>query len=769
MPEDAEPDGPAPRRVARLTARLLVTLRWWVILFWAVACLGSVFLLPSLSESQGSSDLKGLVPEGTPAVANELRSVELFGFPLMGRTVVVQRDPAGLSVFDQSRTAVNAIAANRGKYEGLTRIRGALPLTNEGMLFPGSREHGTTALTYLLFEADVPFWRQRRSAEAYAERSFGPRDSVVGVTGSVPARSEQGGIIRDALPWVELLTLTAIVLIVGVAFRSVVAPVVTLLTIGIAYVLTLRLSGGVAEIVGVSSPAELEPVIVALLLGVVTDYVVFYLSALRSELRRGADRLDAARSATVRFGPIVLVAGLAVAAGTGALLVAESVFFRALGPALVFTVLMSLLVAVTLVPALMAVLGRWAFWPSRPGARSRSATGRRPSRGVAALGALTRHRTWAAVLVAGVVCTLSVAALPLTGLNLGVSFVGSLPADNGVREAATAARTGFAPGILSPTTVLVEGTDLNRQRSSLASFGASLEAQPGVAGVLSPGNLPRRLESGVLLTDDGRAARFMVVLDDPALGANAIDSVDAIQERLPQLLASSGLRASSAGLAGDSAAAAFIVAQTEDDLLRIAVAALLANLLMLIVFLRAVVAAVCLLVGTMLSLGASLGLTMLVFGRLDPGAGLTFYVPFAVAVLLLAFGSDYNIFAVGNIWESSRHRPLSEAIVQAMPGTVSAILAAGLALAASFGLLAVVPLEPFRQLAFAMGVGIMLDVLVVRALLMPAILVVAGPWSAWPSKRLFRSESRDSRVPRERRRQPDRCDERPVDKPPPVP
>lgn len=733
-----------PGRVARISAELLVKLRWWVIGFWALACLGSVFLLPTLSEKHGASDLKGLVPEGTPAVANELRSVELFGFPMLGRTVVVQRDPEALSVYDQSRTVVNAVAVNTQKYQGLKLIRGALPITNAGGIFPSSREEDTTALTYLLFEPDVPFWRQRRAAENYIERSFGARDNVVGVTGSVPARAEQGGIIKDALPRVELFTLTAIFIIVGVAFRSLVAPVVALLTAGVAFVLTLRLSGGFAELVGVSSPAELEPVIVALLLGVVTDYVVFYLSALRVEVRRtGGDRLEAARSAAMRFGHIVLVAGLAVAAGTGALLFAHSVFFRALGPALVFTVLMSLVVAVTLVPALMAVLGKWAFWPTRPHlplAPQRPAGERRPSRRVAALRRLTRSRRTAAVVLAGVVGTLAVAALPLAGLNLGVSFVGSLPADSGVREAANAARAGFAPGILSPTTVLVEGDRLDEKRPSLARFGDLLEAQPGVAGVLSPGNQPRRVESGLLLTDDGGAARYLMVLDDPALGANAIDTVNHLQERLPAILESSGLGGATAGLAGDSPAAAFIVAQTEDDLLRIAIAALLANFLMLIVFLRAMVAAVCLLIGTMLSLAASLGLTMLVFGHLDPGAGLTFYVPFAAAVLLLAFGSDYNIFAVGSIWEETRVRPLSDAIVHAMPGTVSAILAAGLALAASFGLLALVPLEPFRQLAFAMAVGIMLDVLIVRALFMPALLVVAGPWSAWPSKRLFEAE-----------------------------
>jgi RND superfamily putative drug exporter len=194
------------------------------------------------------------------------------------------------------------------------------------------------------------------------------------------------------------------------------------------------------------------------------------------------------------------------------------------------------------------------------------------------------------------------------------------------------------------------------------------------------------------------------------------------------------------GLAGDSAAAAFIVDQTSGDLVRLGIAVLAANLLMLVLFLRAVVAAVYLLIGSILSLAASLGLTMLVFGQLDPGAGLTFYVPFAAAVLLVAFGSDYNIFAVGNIWEEARTRPLLEAIVKVMPDTVSAILTAGLALAASFGLLAVVPLVPFRQLAFVMFVGIMLDVLVVRALLMPALLILFGRISAWPSKRLAHVE-----------------------------
>jgi len=737
-----ESSGSDGRRWTRGAARLLVRARWFVIIFWVGAAFGAQFVLPSLSEQRGSGDLKGLVPEDAPPVVAEVRSVELFGFPLTGRTAVVQRDPEGLSVYDQARTGVAAAAVTREQYPGLRRLRGALPLTNGYGVFPAAHEQDTTAITYLLFGQDVSFGAQTRAANRYSQRFFGDRDSVVGVTGSVPARAEQGDLIREGLPRAEVLTLIAIVLIVGLSLRSIVAPILAVLTAAIAYVVTLRVSGGLAALLGVSAPTELEPVVVALLLGVVTDYAVFYLAALRTAFEHTSDRLQATQDATARFGPIVTVAGIAVAAGTGALIVADSLFFRALGPALVITVLSGLLVAVTLVPAIMAVLGRWCFWPGGH-ARKRGRAGSERKRWYPRLlRGVTRSRRRAAAVMAGCVVGLGVLALPLLSLNLGVSFVGSLPADSGVRQAADSARAGFADGILSPTTVLVEGSGLGEQRGRLERLGSLIEAEPGVAGVLGPGDLSRRLEAGVLLADNGRAARFLVVLDDPALGATAIDSVAALQDRLDRLVVRAGVDATSIELSGDTAAAAYIVEQTTDDLVRIAAAALVANLLMLVVFLRAVVAAGYLLVGSVLSLGASLGLTILVFEQVDPGAGLAFYVPFAAAVLLLAFGSDYNIFAVGTIWDEARHRPLPDALAAAMPPAVVAISVAGLALAASFGLLAVVPLAPFRQLAFAMFVGIAIDVIVVRALLLPAMLTFFGPVSAWPSSRLAAGRGR---------------------------
>jgi len=120
-------------------------------------------------------------------------------------------------------------------------------------------------------------------------------------------------------------------------------------------------------------------------------------------------------------------------------------------------------------------------------------------------------------------------------------------------------------------------------------------------------------------------------------------------------------------------------------------------------------------------------------GRAD---GLVFYVPFAAAVLLVALGSDYNVFSVGYIWAEARHRPLPEALTVAVPRSTRAISAAGLALAVSFALVALIPLASFRQLAFALGVGVVLDAFLVRAVLVPAVISLVGPVSGWPGRQL---------------------------------
>jgi RND superfamily putative drug exporter len=710
----------------------LVRLRWLVVLTWVAAVAVSVLWLPPVPDTD--SDLKGFASPTNPAVAVEQRSFELFGFPLSSRTSIVQRDPDGLSPYTQAEAVLRAAALSRGKYD--SPLLGALPVPNTFGAFPGSQERGTTVVTYVFGNPETSFGAQRRAAQTFArEQLTDADDAYVGVTGSVPARNAQYHLIQDSLHVVELATVLAVVLILALTFRSIVAPLVALVTVGVAVTVTLGVAGLAARLLGISVPPDLRPLIVALLLGVVTDYCILFLSGLQHQLRTG-DPARAAHRATADNAPIVAVAGVTVAAGTGALLIARSPLFSGAGPALALTVLIGLLVSITLVPALMALLGTWTFWPSRPHSSSATAVDAAPPGRATRL--VTERRT-AALAAVGCVAVLVLTALPLVSLRLGLGFIQSLPEGHTVARAAAQAQQGFAAGILSPTELLLEGPGVGRQPAQLARLGRALEGQPGVAGVLGPADVPELpVDVDVLTTRDGNAARFLLVYDSTPLGAQATADLRELRSRLPTLLEQAGLSGVTAGFGGDTALSEGLVDATTDDLLRITVAGLAVNLLMLLLFLRSLIAPLYLLACSVLTLCSALGLTTLLFQSVLDHDGLTFYVPLTAAVLLLSLGSDYNIFAVGYIWQLAERHPLQDAMRIAIPQSTRAITAAGVALAASFGLLALVPLDAFRELGFAMAVGILLDVFVVRAVLVPSLLTLVGRRSGWPSNRLAR-------------------------------
>ena len=718
---------------------LLVRLRWPIVLAWAAIAAVCVLWLPALPETD--SDLKGFAADTNPAIRVEQRSFELFGFPLSSRTSIVQRDPDGLSPYAQAEAVLRAAALSRGSYD--SSLLGALPVPNTFGAFPGSRERGTTVVTYVFGDPDTSFGAQRRAAQAFArEQLTDPDDAYVGVTGSVPARNAQYHVIQDHLHVVELATVVAVALILALTFRSLVAPVVTLVTVGVAVAVTLGTAGLASRLLGIQVPPDLRPLVVALLLGVVTDYCILFLSGFRHRLQTGGPD-GAAQRSSADSAPIVAVAGVTVAAGTGALLIARSPLFSGAGPALALTVLIGLAVSITLVPALMSLLGHWTFLPSRPHTWPAEAAGDvRPGR----VTRLVTERRTAAIAAAACVVLLVLAALPLLSLRLGLGFIQSLPEEHPVARAAAQAQEGFAAGVLSPTELLLEGPAVGRKPAELARLGQALERQPGVAGVLGPADVPAvPVELDVLTTADGNAARLLIVFDSTPLGAQATQDLRALRAEIPELLEQAGLPAVRPAFAGDTALSEGLVDATTDDLLRITVTALAVNLLMLLLFLRALVAPVYLLACSVLALASALGLTTLVFQGLFDHDGLTFYVPFTAAVLLVSLGSDYNIFAVGHIWQIAERRSLQDAMRLAIPQSTRAITAAGMALAASFGLLALVPLDAFRELGFAMAVGILLDVFVVRALLVPSLLTLVGRRSGWPSDRLGRGRVSGSR------------------------
>jgi RND superfamily putative drug exporter len=171
------------------------------------------------------------------------------------------------------------------------------------------------------------------------------------------------------------------------------------------------------------------------------------------------------------------------------------------------------------------------------------------------------------------------------------------------------------------------------------------------------------------------------------------------------------------------------------DLGRVVLAIMLVTLILLALFLRSLLAPVYLLAASILAVFATLGLSLLICQHFLGTGSMVYFVPFAAGVLLISLGSDYNVFVVGRIWEEARRRPVPDAVAIAAPQASRAITTAGVALAASFAMLAVIPLEQFRQLAITMAVGVIIDAIAVRSLLVPALVALFGRLGMWPGGR----------------------------------
>ena len=323
-------------------------------------------------------------------------------------------------------------------------VRFALPILNTRELFPGSEEDGTTAVTHLFFLPDVSLTSRVELAREYRDQAGDGH--YAGVTGPGPARLAQFEEIENALPLVELGTVLAIALVVGLTFRSFGAPLLTLVASGIAFVVAGGAIPWVAEQLGAGIPQEVEPLVVALTLGIVTDYTIFFLSACRRELAHGTPRLEAARRSCTAVAPIVATAGLIVVTGTAALVVGELEFFRAFGPALALTAAISLAVSITFVPASLALFGRLVFWPSLT-PREEGSEDEEPLSPVRSrIAEILISRPAAALVALVTIAGLVAAASGIRHTELALRLGSGLPSDNEVQEAGRRRRPGVCRG-----------------------------------------------------------------------------------------------------------------------------------------------------------------------------------------------------------------------------------------------------------------------------------------------------------------------------------
>jgi RND superfamily putative drug exporter len=542
-----------------------------------------------------------------------------------------------------------------------------------------------------------------------------------------------------------VVALLAVLVILIVVYRSLLLPIAVLSTSLFALTVALLTVWWLAKAEVLLLSGQTQGILFILVIGAATDYSLLYVARYREELRVQQDRWMASMQALRGSFEPILASGGTVIAGLLCLLFSDLKSNSTLGPVASIGIVFAMLSALTLLPAILFIFGRAAFWPKRPVYEPEivAAEGGVPSTGLwHRAGALISRRpraVWVVTLVVLLAGAMGVTQLQAQGVAQSELVLGSSEARDGQQVLGE----HFPGGSGSPVSVLADLDDLQGVADVLLDH-------PGIDGVSvlsedSPaGAVPITADGIAAIGPQGAPAPEPAVVDARVLIQGtltaAADSADAEQtvRELRQTLADGGIEALTGGITATAI-------DTNDASIRdrtlIIPIVLMVILIILMLLLRSVVAPVILILTTVVSFGTALGVSALVFNHVFDFAGADPAVPLYGFVFLVALGIDYNIFLATRVREESLRHGTRQGIVRGLSVTGGVITSAGLVLAATFAALSVIPILFLVQIAFIVAFGVLIDTFVVRALLVPALMYDIGPAVWWPS-RLHR-ESRD--------------------------
>ncbi len=512
--------------------------------------------------------------------------------------------------------------------------------------------------------------------------------------------------------------LAVVIVILLVTYRSPVLWMLPVFSAGLALTVAQAVIYLLATRADLTVNAQSAGILTVLVFGAGTDYALLLVARYREELRRHEDRHEAMAFALHRTGPAILASGATVIAGMLCLLFASMNSTKGLGPVAAVGIAIGLMVMLTLLPALLVIFGRWFFWPLVPsfGSADHTATGVWAKVG----GRIARapRATWVTTSVVLAISALGILQLNAVGLENKDSFYDT--PDSVVGEQVLAKH--FPAGSGQPVVVIAKA-------DRAAAVSTAMAGVTGIEGVAEP------LVKGDL-------AYLAGTLSDAPDSQAAIDTVDRVRAAIHQVDGAEAI----AG--GDTAARGDTLKAASDDNERIIPLILLVVFLILMLLLRAVVAPVILIGTVVLSFGAALGLSALIFRHVLGFAGADSSLPLFVFVFLVALGIDYNIFLMTRVYEETKEVGTRRAALIALSATGGVITSAGLVLAGTFAVLATLPVVSFAEIGFAVALGVLLDTLIVRSVLVTALNLDVGRRMWWPSKLAEREVPED--LPRSR-------------------
>ncbi|MER5280781.1 MMPL family transporter [Streptomyces sp. NPDC002809] len=543
--------------------------------------------------------------------------------------------------------------------------------------------------------------------------------SVPGVTAEIAGPAASQADLKDAFAGIDGLllgvALAAVLVILLLVYRSLLLPFLIIFSAVLALGLACAVVYVLADRDLVRVDGQVQGILSILVIGAATDYALLLTARFREELTRHGDRTAAALAALRRSFGAITASAATVALGLLALLLSDLTNNRALGPVGAIGIVCAVLSTLTFLPAVLVLCGRAAYWPARPRPADAESGGRGIWRRVASRVDRSPRKVWVSTTLVLIACAAFAPTLKSQGVPLDEIFVNDAPS-----VSAQAALGKHFPGGSGNPAVVVAAAD------RVDEVTAAAAATPGVAAA-APVTASGAPGGGPPLVVDGRV-RIDATLDDAADSDVAKATVQRLRTAVHGV-------AGADALVGGYTAQQYDTQQTaERDRDIIVPVVLVIILLILMGLLRSVLVPVLLVATVGLNFLATLGVSSLVFKHVLGFSGTDASVPLYGFVFLVALGVDYNIFLMSRVREEALEHGARQGVLRGLVSTGGVITSAGVVLAATFAALIVIPLAFLAQIAFIVAFGVLLDTLVVRSLLAPALVVDIGPKAWWPSR-----------------------------------
>jgi len=683
---------------------------WRVIAVWLIAAVAVIATAPALPTTTNESSF-------LPSSYESIRAADLQdqAFPQSGNItadaaiiVFARADGGKLTSADSAQVASVAAALNARHIASILGVT-AGPASPNGLVQTALVSMDNSVLNGDSNDAGNAIKVLRADIAPLMHGS----DLTEGVTGTAAQQldSEQSGNRAEEI--VTLATLGLILILLLLIFRSPIIALLPLLVIAIVSQVATGLISDVNTALHLNADSSVTTLLIVVLFGIGTDYILFLMFRYRERLRLGEDPKQAMVSAVTRVGEVIASAAGVVIVAFLALLLSTLSLFRSLGPTLAIAVGVTLVAGLTLVPAIVSLIGRRVFWPSK--SWQREPKGAR----FAAIGRAVGRRPAVFAAASGLVLI----ALALGALSFKPTFdlaSAGIPAKAESVTALTTLEKGLPPGATDPTQIYLHATSGTLSPAEVTDYASKLKTMPGVGEV-----------GQAAVSKDGATAAYTVTL---SYNPDSTAAVNLVKNQLRPDAHAAAPPGSYALVGGTTAVFADIQRAVNHDYAVVFPVAAVIILLILGLLLRSAVAPWYLMASVGLGFGATLGASVLVFQTFAGQAGLVFLLPIYMYLFVVALGTDYNILMIARLREEAREgMSPHDAAAHAIRQTGPTIAAAGVILAGTFASLTLAGNQILSQVGFAVSCGIALAAFVMSMFFSPSLTALIGNRVWWPS------------------------------------